>query len=438
MEEIKPNIDQIASLNEDRERKLFMQDLNRFMGEVGKPLSKIPIMGYKELDLFQLFKEVAAYGGFNEVVKNVGTWSKIWKRLGNFDPSITDSSFRLKKNYERYLLEYEYSSFPEHRKQAMDIDVQMKRSSSTDSFTTPSSPEEAPRISKVPKSKKSKRKTFPSPTTPKGSKGSLRTSMGTVGIPFGSGSGGLFVEREKSGSPKMPLILGGGELIVENLGKIISRPPYVTDKHIWPVGFTSSRYFSSMIHPDQRVKYTSQIVDVGDRPQFVVTAVDEPHNPIISYSPSGAWRAVLKRVMGTDDSKRNISVSGTLRFGLAHPVVSHLIRELPGGTELSNPPSPSLSLPSSPSSEGSPMPERKRKSPSRDSSSSSSSSEEEDLDQDSNIELPTTPKQQKMDSIYESKEHFSARDVQFTSREELDALESAVATLNALKHCVVF
>jgi len=116
----------LSSLSsEERDRKVFMQDLNKFMGELGKPLSKIPIMGYKELDLFQLFREVTAYGGFNEVVKNVGTWSKIWKRLGNFDPSITDSSFRLKKNYERYLLEYEYKVFPEHRQQAIEFEKQM-------------------------------------------------------------------------------------------------------------------------------------------------------------------------------------------------------------------------------------------------------------------------------------------------------------------------
>jgi len=117
------------SSNEERERKLFMGDINKFMAEIGKPLSKIPIMGYKELDLFQLFKEVTAYGGFIEVVKNVGTWSKIWKRLGNFDPSITDSSFRLKKNYERYLLDYEYKMFPEHRQQAIDMEkaMQMKK-----------------------------------------------------------------------------------------------------------------------------------------------------------------------------------------------------------------------------------------------------------------------------------------------------------------------
>lgn len=70
--------DPVMSATEERERKQFMADLNKFMSEIGKPLSKIPIMGYKELDLFQLFREVTAYGGFNEVVKNVGTWSKIW------------------------------------------------------------------------------------------------------------------------------------------------------------------------------------------------------------------------------------------------------------------------------------------------------------------------------------------------------------------------
>jgi hypothetical protein len=54
------------SSSEERDRKLFMGDINRFMAEIGKPLSKIPIMGYKELDLYQLFKEVTAYGGFIE------------------------------------------------------------------------------------------------------------------------------------------------------------------------------------------------------------------------------------------------------------------------------------------------------------------------------------------------------------------------------------
>lgn len=61
------NIVLFSTRDEERERKNFMQDINKFMSEIGKPLSKIPIMGYKELDLYQLFKEVCSYGGFNEV-----------------------------------------------------------------------------------------------------------------------------------------------------------------------------------------------------------------------------------------------------------------------------------------------------------------------------------------------------------------------------------
>jgi len=107
-------------INDEEERRSFTREIHRFMADIGKPLTKIPIMGYKELDLYQLFKEVVSYGGFSEVVKNVGTWSKIWKRLSNFDASITDSSFRLKKNYERYLLEFEMHRFPDHRKAIQD------------------------------------------------------------------------------------------------------------------------------------------------------------------------------------------------------------------------------------------------------------------------------------------------------------------------------
>jgi hypothetical protein len=87
-----------------------------------------------------------------------------------------------------------------------------------------------------------------------------------------------------------------------------------------------------MNNPEVRVKYTSQIVEIRDKPQFVVTAEDDPSNSISSHSPSGAWRAVLKRVLskpGMDENRKNVSVSGTLRFGLAHPLVSQLIRELP-------------------------------------------------------------------------------------------------------------
>jgi len=397
----------IVSLSsaEERERKIFMGDINKFMAEIGKPLSKIPIMGYKELDLYQLFKEVTAYGGFTEVVKNVGTWSKIWKRLGNFDPSITDSSFRLKKNYERYLLEYEYKCFPEHKHQAMEMEKQLHLKK-----TLPQNSELSPRTELPKKSSKN----VDSQIKTRGKKQRRKSHSGYKDI-----------ERDNNGSPKMPLSLG--DLTIESLGTIIPQAPYITTKHIWPIGFKSYRYFSSMIS-DNMVKYTSEIIDGGDKPQFMVTAEDDPNNGIISYSPSGAWRTVLKKVMeknSNEDFRKNFSVSGTLRFGLAHPIVAHLIRfELPGADKCLD---SGDSWPSSPSN--SPSIGRKRR------------YEEEFSDSEEIEELNKKLKrEEEADEDYEMSEYdsFSARGVSFSSRKEIDDLESAVATLHALKYCAVY
>jgi len=381
IESQRPNEDIVSLSLEDQERKIFMGEINKFMAEIGKPLNKIPIMGYKELDLYQLYKEVVASGGFLEVVKNVGTWSKIWKKLGNFDPSITDSSFRLKKNYERYLLEYEYKMFPEHRLQALEMEKQIQIKKQSGIETSPKSQE---RRIKSPEEKSSKPKTK---RTISARKPSFTTCRDIV--------------RDKNGAPKMPLILG--ELTLESLGNIIPQSPYVTEKHIWPIGFTSSRLFTSMITPDKKVKYTSQIIDGGDKPEFMIVAEDDPENPIISHSPSGSWSTVLKRVLGktaTEDSKKNVSVSGTLRFGLAHPVVSHLIRELPGAEKCKDA-SWSSSSPSN-----SPSHQRKRS-----------------VMEESDTEEMEFHKRAKYDDEYDLEEydsHFSARGVLFASKSEID------------------
>jgi len=100
----------------DGEKKRFMEQLNGVMNDIGKSITKMPVMGYRELDLFHFYNEVQANGGYAQVTDKVGTWSKIWKKLGNFDTSITDASFRLKKNYERFLLEYEYRQYPDRRR----------------------------------------------------------------------------------------------------------------------------------------------------------------------------------------------------------------------------------------------------------------------------------------------------------------------------------
>jgi len=208
----------------------------------------------------------------------------------------------------------------------------------------------------------------------------------------------------RSNLSRTPLILD--ELTIESLGTIISRVPFVTQNHIWPVGFTSSRYFTSMLDPRVEVKYTSQIVDVGDKPQFVVTAADNPCHPIVGDTPTEAWRVILQHFLPREDQNQKISVGGTLRFGISHPLVASLIRELPNADKCRD-------IMDSPSRK------RKTQNSGDDWTSSGDDSESRKV-------------------LRNSFDNFSARDVNFTSRDDMDDLESAVATLQALKYCTVY
>jgi len=49
------------------ERKIWLAHYTAYMTSRNKSISKIPVMGYKELDLYSLYKEVLCYGGFQKV-----------------------------------------------------------------------------------------------------------------------------------------------------------------------------------------------------------------------------------------------------------------------------------------------------------------------------------------------------------------------------------
>jgi len=429
-----------CSTNEEKERKLFLQDLNKFMTESGKPLSKIPIMGYKELDLYQLFKEVINFGGFNEVVKNVGTWSKIWKRLTNFDASITDSSFRLKKNYERYLLEYEFKCKPENRQQ--NFGERHKRrehavlnhstsSSSSSSLASPSTPiyldinstsQQSQNNGNVITSFSQSPSSLPEDRKSRNKKSSKKSSAASIEEALNK------ISRDAAGAPKLPLDFG--DFILESIGTVIPRSPWVTEKHIWPVGFRISTMFTSMTNPEINVKYTCSIIESNDKPVFVIYAEDE-QKAIQSHSPCGAWKAVFRKLSShvVDTSRR--SVNGTARFGLSNPIVNALIKELlPSDIDKNSvlPSSPSSS--SSGSSTNSPASRlRKRK------SLTDLYSSEDNLTPTHYVEEEPM-KFPRVETVMVTKN--SCEEVVFNSREELDDLETAVNILNALKFCTVY
>ena len=70
---------------------------------------------------------------------------------------------------------------------------------------------------------------------------------------------------------------------------------------------------------------------------FAVTCSEDPHNPIIKESASGAWNEIVKKINEIQlVKKENPSVSGPDKFGLTHPKVVKLIQDLPNADKCLN------------------------------------------------------------------------------------------------------
>jgi len=352
------------------DKKEFLEDLVEYTTSIGKPIGKSPVMGYKELDLHQLFCEVMSYGGFHEVVKKVGTWAKIWKRLDNFDASVTDASYRLKKNYERCLLDYEYKLFPENKsKQFMSSprnsykrDYAGFLSSTPTARSTTSPPlhslshphfsylnsnvvDNSSPVSSAPSSPSIHPKGFSSSSDISATSRPIR-SASLAALSFisqqtqnlssldESMDSSASIERDANGSPVLPINLG--DVVVESLGVVVPRSPFVTSNNIYPVGFRSVKTFTSAKDPSTQTRYTSQILDIGGRPMFMVIAADDPTAPIISNSAMQAWKTVLQRITakgGDYQRGKATNVSGSKFFGLSNQIIKDLVKELPDGNK---------------------------------------------------------------------------------------------------------
>eukprot|EP00173_Palmaria_palmata_P005529 Plantae.Rhodophyta-Palmaria_palmata.ctg9998.p1 GENE.Plantae.Rhodophyta-Palmaria_palmata.ctg9998~~Plantae.Rhodophyta-Palmaria_palmata.ctg9998.p1 ORF type:complete len:287 (+),score=47.53 Plantae.Rhodophyta-Palmaria_palmata.ctg9998:40-861(+) len=140
-------------------------------------------------------------------------------------------------------------------------------------------------------------------------------------------------EKDEDGNVKFPVRLG--VLSIENLGKVDpTRPSFHTDRTIYPIGFRSTREYTSMTNVERTCKYVCEILDKnGDAPVFRVTCMDMPDTPFSSSSPSGCWTNVLTAVRDAtpEDRKRlHTNVSGPEYFGLTNPLVQELVQGLEG------------------------------------------------------------------------------------------------------------
>ena len=94
--------------NLSSKKKEFYIKWYKFMESIKQLPDKLPVMGFKPLDLYNLYYLVISQGGYEKVNKShgEGVWIKIFKKIDNYKPTITNASVRLKKYYHNYLLNF--------------------------------------------------------------------------------------------------------------------------------------------------------------------------------------------------------------------------------------------------------------------------------------------------------------------------------------------
>ncbi|XP_077378385.1 AT-rich interactive domain-containing protein 5A [Festucalex cinctus] len=87
------------------EEKSFVSSLHSFMKERGTPIERIPHLGFKQIDLWMIYKAVEKMGGYNSVTAR-RLWKKVYDELGG-SPGSTSAATCTRRHYERLVLPYE-------------------------------------------------------------------------------------------------------------------------------------------------------------------------------------------------------------------------------------------------------------------------------------------------------------------------------------------
>ena len=88
------------------QRLKFMKALAEFCDAAGTPLSKLPTMGGREIDLHLLYTQVGKRGGFERATAE-RKWTEIAERMNMHHASGSHLAAALKKQYQQLLLPYE-------------------------------------------------------------------------------------------------------------------------------------------------------------------------------------------------------------------------------------------------------------------------------------------------------------------------------------------
>ncbi|XP_008274376.1 AT-rich interaction domain 6 [Stegastes partitus] len=83
----------------------FLKDLYLFMKKRDTPIERIPHLGFKQIDLFVMFKTVSDFGGYHQVTAQQ-LWKQVYNTLGG-NPRSTSAATCTRRHYEKLLLPYE-------------------------------------------------------------------------------------------------------------------------------------------------------------------------------------------------------------------------------------------------------------------------------------------------------------------------------------------
>nr|XP_057914053.1 AT-rich interactive domain-containing protein 4B isoform X2 [Doryrhamphus excisus] len=87
------------------ERENFLQQLYKFMEDRRTPINKRPVLGYKNLNLFKLYRLVNKLGGFDNI-ESGSVWKQVYQDLGI--PVLNSAAgYNVKCAYRKYLYGFE-------------------------------------------------------------------------------------------------------------------------------------------------------------------------------------------------------------------------------------------------------------------------------------------------------------------------------------------
>ncbi|KAM3868295.1 AT-rich interactive domain-containing protein 5A [Diretmus argenteus] len=87
------------------EEKSFVSRLYSFMKDRGTPIERIPHLGFKQINLWRIYKAVEILGGYDSVTAR-RLWKNVYDELGG-SPGSTSAATCTRRHYERLVLPFE-------------------------------------------------------------------------------------------------------------------------------------------------------------------------------------------------------------------------------------------------------------------------------------------------------------------------------------------